>query len=176
MENFVLMKKDAEQEEFSHQLGWEKTLFADTDFVYLATANKKELLQQAQRAKQKKLLVVYEAPSEDMLRFALEKTAVDIVVGGEKINPKDSLHYVRGGLDQILCTIAANQGKTIAFSFRDILYAEDRPKLLARMMANIRLCRKYKVKTVFSTFAREKGELRARKDLEAWWRLLNKRN
>ncbi len=170
----MLMNKDTELEQFSHQLGWEKTLFAGSDFVYLNTANKKELLQQAQRAKQKKQLVVYEAPSEEMLRFALEKTAVDIVMGMEKINPHDSLHYVRGGIDQIPCTIAAKNEKTIAFSFRDILYAEDRPRLLGRMMANIRLCRKYKVKTVFSTFAKEKWEIRSAKDLDAFWRVLGK--
>ena len=172
MDNFVLMKKSEEIEKLSTMLGFEKTFFLDTNFVILSTLNKKELLLKIQDAKKKKLKVIYEATAEDMLRFVIEKAPVDIVMGAEKIYSNDSLHFVRSGLDQVLCTMAGEQEKIIAFSFHDILTAANRPRLLARMSANVKLCHKYKVKTLFSTFAQDADELRSAQDLAAWLRIL----
>ena len=170
MDNFVLMKYSKEIEELGLSLGWEKTLFLDRDFVFIKTDNKKELLKKIREAKGK--LVIFEPSSEEMLRFSLEKTKVDIIVGIEKIHPKDSLHYVRSGLDQILCRIANAQEKTIAFSFNDILNNVDRARIMSRMNLNLKLCKKYNVKTVFSTFAKSKGELVSNKDLKNMFSLL----
>jgi RNase P/RNase MRP subunit p30 len=158
MNNFVLTKYSKEIEELSISLGWEKTLFLDRDFVFIETDNKKELLKKIREAKGR--VTVFSPISEEMLRFALEKTKVDIVVGVEKIHPKDSLHYVRSGLDQVLCKIAHDQEKTIAFSFNDILNGKDRAKIMSRMKLNLKLCKKYKVKTIFSSFSKKKEELR----------------
>ncbi len=90
----------------------------------------------------------------------------------EKIHPKDSLHFVRGGLDQVLCKIAAERGKIIGFSFAELLNSSDQAGWLSRVKANVRLCRKYKVKMLLSTFAVAKMELRSRKDLEAFSRIV----
>ena len=92
----------------------------------------------------------------------------------ETINPKDSVHFLRGGLDQITCRIAKNKGKTIAFSFFEILNSRNRDKLIARMKFNIKLCKKYKVKTLFANFSTKKMELRSAKDLKSFWTFLNK--
>ena len=170
MNNFVLMKNSKEIEDLSKSLGWKKTLFSDKDFVFVKTNEKKELLKKIREAKGK--LVIFEASSEEMLRFALEKTKVDIIVGVEKIHPKDSLHYVRSGLDQVLCRIASDNEKTIAFSFNDILNDKDRAKILARMKLNLKLCKKYKVKTIFSTFAKKKEELCGSKEFDLLLRIL----
>lgn len=133
---------------------------------------KKELLSNLKINKGK--TTVYRALSEEMLRFALERTDVDIVLGMEGIHYKDHTHYPRGGLDQITSKIAAAKGKTIGFSFADILRSKDRGRLLGRMMLNIRLCKKYNVKMVFSSFASSKSEMRSTKDLEAFWRILSR--
>ena len=111
-----------------------------------------------------------------MLRFALEKTSVDIVMGMENINPRDSVHFVRGGLDQVTCKIAKERGKIIAFSFSDVLNSRDRGKLLARIMFNIKLCKKYKVKMLFSNFSTSLNEIRSAKDLQGFWKVLGKIN
>lgn len=171
MQNFALMQKSKELEEFSVSLGFEKTLFLDADFVLVKS--KQEML------KPNKKLTIYEAESEkkeaeELLRFALEKSKVNIVFGLEKIHPRDSVHFVRGGLDQILCKIAAERGKTIGFSFSEVLNAEEPRKILKRMAFNIGLCRKYGVKMLFSTFARNKNEFRSARDLEAFFRVLGK--
>ena len=96
---------------------------------------------------------MFRAESEELFRFALEKTTIDIVFGQELINPKDSLHFPRGGLDQITCKIAKEKEKTIAFSFSDILGSGNKGRLLGRIRFNLQLCRKYKVKMLFSNFS-----------------------
>ncbi|MBU1631803.1 MAG: hypothetical protein KKA58_05765 [Nanoarchaeota archaeon] len=166
------MKKSKEIEDLSSLLGFEKTFFLDEDFVLLEEDNKKELLKKINNCRKK--IVVYKAKSEEMLRFALERTSVDIVFGMELINPKDSVHFVRGSLDQILCKIAASKGKIVGFSFNDILNARDRAKLLGRMILNIKLCKKYGVKMLFSSFSVSKMEMRSANDLEAFFRIFGK--
>ncbi len=171
MLNVVLMKRTLELEEASRKLGFTQTLFLGD--VVPVSGSKKDLLRFT-KGRKKGQILIYQSPDEERLRFALEKTTIDLVYGMEKIYPRDSLHFVRGGLDQVLCKIAAEKGKTIAFSFSDLLNSSFRPQTWRRMAANIRLCRKYKVKMLFSTFASSTKELRSAKDLEAVWRVLGK--
>lgn len=166
------MKKNEKIEQLSKELGFTRALFLDEDFVFIREENKKELLKKIKKAKKKNLLTIYQPSSEELLRFALEKTPVNMVVGMEKINPKDSVHFVRSGLDPVLCKITHDQKKIIAFSFNDILKAKDKGKLMGRTMFNIKLCRKYKVKIYFGSFAASKFEIRSARDLETFLRLL----
>lgn len=167
MTNLILMKRTRELEDLSKSLGFEKTLFLE-DVEMIKASSKKDLLKKVKEAKKKKKLSVFKAESEELLRFALEKTPIDVVFGQESINLKDSLHFPRGGLDQITCKIAQDKGKIIAFSFFDILNSGNRGKLLARIRFNLQLCRKYKVKTLFSSFAEKKESLRSAKDLKSF--------
>jgi len=179
-ENFLLMNKSKVLEDLSKEYGFEKTLFLGEDFVLIKGGSKKEVLKKIKdtkktiNGKKKKLLIIYEADSEEMLRFVLEKTPIDIVKGMEAINPKDSVHFLRGGIDQVTCKIAQEEGKVLAFSFCDILNAkgEIRVRLLRRMMFNLKLCRKYKVKVLLTSFASSKEEMRPQKDLEAFLEIL----
>lgn len=172
MDNYLLMKKSPDLVAFSNSLGFEKTLFLGEQFVLLESNSKKELLKKTLEAKQKGLLTIYRVKEEELLRFALEKTPVDVVLGIENIHAKDSVHYVRGGLDQVLCKIAAEQGKIIGFSFAELLNSANPAAWLRRVKANVKLCQKYQVKLLFSTFATAKMELRSSKDLEAFSRIL----
>lgn len=174
MENILLMEKNREAEELSKKFGFSQTLFVNTDFVMLSGTNKKEILHQSQEAKRKKQLAVYKANTEEMLRFVLEKTPVDMIFGIELIHPEDTFHYVRAGLDQVLCQLAANNNKIIAFSFKEILDSRALSKLLARIAFTMRLCQKYRVKTFFSNFSEEMYEMRSAKDSEAFVHVLQK--
>ena len=171
MQNILLMKKSKELEEFSSKLGFDKTLFLD-DIVMIEGNNKKELLRKINKAGEK--FIIFKPSSEEMLRFALERSKIDAIFGMEKINPKDSMHYVRGGLDQVSCRIAAKQGKMVAFSFNQIINSKNRAKLLARMRLNIKLCKKYKVKTLLSNFSTSIDGMRSAKDLQSLWKVLEK--
>jgi len=174
MHNLILAKESKELLELSKKLGFTKTLFLEKDFVLIEANSKKDLLKKINQAKGK--LTIFKADSEEMLRFALEKTNVDLVFGMETINPKDSVHFVRGGLDQITCRIAKEKDKIIAFSFSEILNAKNKDKIIARMKLNIKLCKKYKVKIFFSSFAKNDKESRSAEDLFAFWKVLGGRN
>lgn len=172
MENYLLLKESPDLLKLSSNLGYSATFFLSRDFVYLKDQDKKRLLRQTEQAHQKKMKVIYEPVSEELLRYALERVPVDIIIGIEKIHVKDHTHYVRGGLDQILCRIAVEKEKTIAFSFAELLRGN--PKLLARTKFNLKLCQKYGVKTLFSNFSTSAEELRSVSDLQAFVRVLEK--
>ena len=171
MQNFLLTKPDKEIEELSKRLGFEKTLFLDQDFVLLKGEIKK-LRKEIDQAKSKKKIVIYQPNFEEDLRYALEHTPVDMVIGIEKVHPKDSLHYPRAGLDQVLCNLARENDKIIAFSFEELLNSNNLPKLLNRMAFNLKLCHKYKINVLFSNFSKDFMEMRAPKELIAVWELL----
>ena len=169
MYNYLLIKKTEELEKLSKQLGFTKTFFLE-DFNIIKSSTKKGILKEIKQNKINLLI----ASTEELLRFALEKTSVDIVMGMEKIHPKDSVHFVRGGLDQVLCKIARDKKKIFSFSFSDILNSSSRGKLMGRVMFNLKLCKKYNVNVIFSNFSSIKEEMRARKDLEVFLQILKK--
>jgi RNase P/RNase MRP subunit p30 len=173
MDNYLLLEKSKIVEDLSRELGFTKTFFLD-DFVFLKEESKKKLLNLVQKARNKKQTVVYQPPTAEMARFAVEKTNVHIIVGVEKIHPKDSVHHVRSGLDQVICKFAAASGKIVAFSFTDVLHVKDQGKVISRMKSNVAMCRKYKVKTLISSFARSSSEMRSSRDLTAFFRMLQK--
>lgn len=172
--NLVLMKESKEVLELSTSLGFDKILFLEKDFILFIETNKKKLLKDLRNAKKKGLLTVAKAESEELLRYLLEKTPVDIVYSIESINPKDSMHFPRGGLDQVTCKIAAKEGKIIGFSFSELLNYDlkKRALLMNRIRFNNKLCKKYKVKTYFGNFSSKKFEMRSAKDLKAFYSVL----
>ena len=168
--NLVLMKENQEVVD----LGFDKTLFLEKDFILVTGDSKKEVLQKIKKGKQQGKLVVVRVGSEEMLRFVVEKTPADMVVGQELINPKDSVHYVRGGMDQVIFKICSEKGKIVGFSFADILKVtgKERSLLLSRMLFNIKLCKKYKVKCFFGSFSASVWGMRKVHDLKAFWEVL----
>ena len=72
-------------------------------------------------------------------------------------------------MNHVLCKLARDNKIAIGINFGDILKVdgEKRAVLIGRIMQNIRLCRKYKVKMVIGSFARNEYEMRAAKELFA---------
>ena len=108
-------------------------------------------------------------------RHYLEKTGIDIVFGLEAKAGKDFLKQRNSGLNQVLCTIAASRGKIYGFNFRDVLVSKNRPEVMGRMMQNLMLCKKYKVKTIFFSGAQEPLEMRNHKDMDSFFGLLGRK-
>ena len=134
-------------------------------------------MKEALHGKRNHKTVIYSPRSEETLRFAIEHTSTDIILGAEQIHPKDTVQYPRSGLDPVLCKIAAEKGKTVGFSFSDVLNAKHPERLLARMKLNLSLCQKYNVPILFSNFSISPDELRSKADLWAFLKMLesNKR-
>ncbi len=98
-------------------------------------------------------------------RKLLENKKLDILVSPEKTRKKDFIHHRNSGLNQVLCKLAKKNNIAIGISFNDILKSKEKDKLIGRIMQNIRLCRKYKVKMVLASFATNKFEMRDARDL-----------
>ncbi|MBS3166262.1 hypothetical protein J4444_04020 [Candidatus Woesearchaeota archaeon] len=174
MDASLLIPKTEELVVLLKELGYNHASF-DSEFKVIETSNKSELLKGIVDGKRNKKKIIFIPKDEELLRFAIEKTEVDMILGVERVHPKESLHYIRSGLDQVLCKLAAEKKKIIAFSFNDILNSGDRAKLISRMMINIIICRKYGVKVYFGLFSKNKEEVRSVSDLFALWRVLGGR-
>lgn len=109
--------------------------------------------------------------SEDDIRAAVEAKKADIILVSEKIM-QDSMHYRRTALDNVICNIASKKNIALAFSFSAILNAGNRAAVMGKVMQNIRMCRKYKARMVFASFARNKFEMRGKEELKAFARVL----
>ena len=119
--------------------------------------------------KAKKLvnLVIYKSTGND--RHAIEKSKANVVFEFETIAARDSMHSRNSGLNQVLCKLANKNNVMMGFSFSTILNIEGmiRSQIIGRMMQNIRLCRKYKVKTVIASFAEKPYDMRPYHDLKS---------
>jgi RNase P/RNase MRP subunit p30 len=100
-------------------------------------------------------------------RHLIENNRDIIIFDFEKNTRKDKFHQKSSGLNHILCDLAAKHNITIAHSLNSLINLEPRFKdiILGRVIANIRLCKKYKNKTLIGSFAKEPFEMRGYKDL-----------
>jgi hypothetical protein len=116
------------------------------------------------------------AESSDNDQDVLEKFKPNLMFDFENSKLNDKTHYRRSGLNQVLCKIAAENDIIIGFSFNSLLKCTGarRAVLLGRMMQNINICRKYKVKIGVFSFALKPYEMRSGKDLESLGRVLSK--
>ena len=103
-------------------------------------------------------LVVVEGGNDKINRAALENKKVDILLGPEKNRDRDFTHYRNSGLNQVLCRLAKKNDIAIGFDFNDILDTNYKGKVLGRMMQNVKLCRKFKVKMIIVDFKEERSK------------------
>lgn len=101
-------------------------------------------------------------------RDILENNAIDILLSPEYGIKKDSLHFRSSGLNKVLCNLAKKNDIAIGFSFSELLNSNDKALLLGRMMQNVRLCRKFRVKMILATFAKNEYELRSPNTLKSF--------
>jgi len=119
---------------------------------------------QLKEAKKKTQFVFVKAEA-DVRKIVEQKPYA--VFGLEYIENKDSLHYRRSGIDQVLAKIMADNDVAYAFSFADLMNSPSymQPIILGRMYQNLMLAKKYKVKVILASFASEPMQMRSEKDL-----------
>ncbi len=100
-------------------------------------------------------------------RKLVEKGKIDILFNQETYHQKDSMHFRYSGLNHISAKMMANNDIIYAISLSTILNSKERPKLLGKIMQNIRLCQKFKAKVSIFSFAKSPYEMRSPKDLVA---------
>jgi RNase P/RNase MRP subunit p30 len=170
MNNYLLLKYSPELEQYSKRLGFSNTYFLEKDFILISNPNSRKVLAQARDARKMDLQVIFQPRDESQLLFAVENKDIQVLIGLESLFSSDSLFQVRSGLDTFLCRQLASHDKKLAFSFSDLINSGSQAKVMARMRFNLKLCRKYKIPIIFSSFARSREEMRSRKDLELFFR------
>ncbi len=123
---------------------------------------------QIQKARNKSDFVIVEA--DEHSRMAFENKHVSLIYALEKLEKHDHMHFRKSGLNQVLCSLACKKDIIVGFSFNSILNSSEkwRSRLLGRMMQNVKLCRKYKVKTTIASFATKPMEMRSPAELKSF--------
>lgn len=111
-------------------------------------------------------------PAQD--RNLIESKRADVIFEFEQEKRKDSMHFRSSGMNQVIAKLMKEKNVAYGLSFSQVLDAsqEQRAVLIGRMMQNLRFCKKYGVKVVIASFARDPYEMRDYKDLVAFARTL----
>jgi len=90
------------------------------------------------------------ARDDEFNRKMLETGKINILVFSELLERKDRLKQRDSGLNQVLCKIAGDNNVAVGIDFKQIakLKEFELSSYLAKIMQNIKLCRKYQVKIV----------------------------
>lgn len=113
--------------------------------------------------------------NDEVTRTALENRNVDLLLTSETCSEKDFIHSRNSGLNQVLCKIAKKNNTAIGFNFSDLINSDKRELLLGRMIQNVELCKKYKVKMVLGSFALNEIEIKNRSELMSFGKILGMR-
>ena len=150
---------------------FEKKLKINSELVKIINVPFKELRKEIQKSKEK---IIVSGGDEKVNRLAVESKKVDILLSPELNSKKDSFFVRKSGLNQVLCKLAYENKVAIGFNFSEILNSKgkERSKILGRMVHNVKMCRKYKVKMIISTFAKDKYELRSLDALKSFGKVI----
>ncbi len=101
----------------------------------------------------------------DNVRRLAEDRNIDILFNVESVNKGRNLVTRNSGLNDAICKIASKNNVAIGFSISNLLNASNRTNIIANISQNIRLCRKYKVRMVIASMAKNKYEMRHARDM-----------
>ncbi|MCD4759441.1 hypothetical protein K8R33_00965 [archaeon] len=151
----------------------EKKLEIETELVSVIDVPLNKFRNEIQKSKG---LIIVQGGDLKLNRLAVETKKVDILLSPEKNDKKDFMFFRNSGLNQVLCKLAAKNNVAIGFNFSSLLNSvcKERSKILGRMRQNYRFCKKFKVRMVFSTFAKDKYELRSEDLMKVFGRVLGK--
>jgi len=181
--DFLLAKENKLLNEKAKNLGFDSVFFVKEiltlkdikkekgyDVFLLKTTRPETLRRMIDKAEASVSLIFVLGTNDTINRIALEHKKVRALVCPEYERKYDFLHYRNSGLNQVLCKIARDNDKVIIKNFKDILFREgkERALLLGKIMQNIKLCRKYKVKVKLASFASIKKEMKSFFDLRSF--------
>lgn len=143
---------------------------SNLDYVDLITAKNSSELRKKIDSKQG--LRIIRGGNDEINRTALENKRTDILLGPEYNREKDFIHFRNSGLNHILCHLAKKNEAAIGFNFSDLMNSRNKEIVLGRMMQNVFLCRKFKVKMILGSFATKENEIKNRSELMSFGKVL----
>lgn len=99
------------------------------------------------------------------------KKDIDMVFELEDIDKPDFVHHRNSGMNQVIAKILAEKDIIAGFSF-NLLLRKDTARMIGRMRQNVIFCRKYGIRMVFGSFARNRNEKRNMEDLKSFARTI----
>ena len=140
--------------------------------LFIETPSKESAKKLCEKATRCGVLSLVQAGGVEFNRFILEKTSASALVDVEFGHKNDHTHFRRSGLDQVLCKLAAQNGKMILCSMARLVDVSDKGLILGRIAQNISFCRKYKVSYSLVSFAHDPLEMKGMHDLQSLMRTL----
>jgi RNase P/RNase MRP subunit p30 len=113
--------------------------------------------------------------SSDNDKGLIERSQINMIFGLEENFRKDFIHQRASGLNQVLCKLANKKEVSIGFSLKSILESKNRHEILGRMVQNMILCKKFKVRTAIVSLAQKPLEMRDVHDIASLFRVLESR-
>ena len=120
---------------------------------------------------QSKILAI---KSSDKDRLFIESQKIKLIYALEELKKKDYLHQRASGLNHIICELAKKNNVTIGFSYSSLFDKDSVAAsiLIGRLVQNIRLCQKYKVRTIIGSFSEKPYNLRSPYEIISLFTLL----
>lgn len=112
-----------------------------------------------------KVFVAVKSSNND--REVIEKSKADMIFCFEDSVKKDFIHQRASGLNHILCKLANKNNLIIGLSLISILNSKNKHVILGRMIQNIKICKKFKVRTIIASFAENPFDMRSIHDLKS---------
>lgn len=120
--------------------------------MILQTSNTNEIRKEIQRIKKQNPneIIIVKAEDEEFNRKVLEIKGVNILLSPELHQGRDKLKQRDSGLNEFLCRLAAKNNIKIAIDIGKIQNLEKKDKVivLARIIQNIRLCKRTKTQII----------------------------
>lgn len=167
---------EAEFVELASKLGFKKIYFI-YDFDAYLRENIKEKLNSIRNDKNLDIeagFTSFVTKSSDKDRFFIESKKIKLIYGFEELQKKDYLHQRSSGLNHIMCELANKNDVAVGLSYSSLFNKNNliAPLLMGRMMQNISLCKKYKVKTVIGSFSQNPFDMRSPHDIKSLFTVL----
>lgn len=137
-------------------------------------ANAKDISKIKEKLKNGKVFVAVRSSNND--RDVMERSKADMIFCFEGNGKRDFIHQRASGLNHILCKSAKDNNLAIGFSVSSILNAGNKQVVLGRIMQNMQLCKKFRVKTAVASFAQQPFEMRNAHDIISMFKVLGAEN
>ena len=111
---------------------------------------------------------VLKTQNPKLIRYILENKKIAAVCSIEEESLKDFMHSRNSNLNNIFCEIARKNNIGYAISISSILSAKNKISLLGKILQNIKLCKKHKVKVYILNDSNKNP-----KDIAAFARFMN---
>lgn len=158
MYEVLTCKKTKALENNAKKAGFSRVFFIDNeDIVLIKTNDTNELRKKISSFSSKNKKIIVLGSTDEINRISVEDKRVSMLLQPEAEKTKDFMRYRNSGLNHVLCKLAVRKNTAIGFSYFAVKLAKGlkRADLLARMMQNARLCRKYKTKIVLASFGKK---------------------